>query len=85
VRTPRLVDLADELTAEGAAVTGITSVAEKSLDPVSVTGIPMQRIAEIAASHHIPLYELASASGSLEDAYLALTSGEVEYKTEELS
>jgi ABC-2 type transport system ATP-binding protein len=38
------------------------------------------RIGELAAAHGIPLYEVTPQRASLEDAYLALTAGSVDYR-----
>ena len=45
----------------------------------SATGITAAEIGEIAAANGIVLHELTPVGTSLEDAYLALTRGEVEY------
>ncbi len=45
----------------------------------TATGIEVQRLGEIAAANGIVLHELTPIATSLEDAYLALTRGEVEY------
>jgi ABC-2 type transport system ATP-binding protein len=72
VRSPH----ADRLAAAVAAENG--SVAPDASGLV-VTGIPSERIGELAARDGIVLHELTPVSGSLEDAYLALTQDEVEY------
>jgi ABC-2 type transport system ATP-binding protein len=79
VQSPRLVELA-------ALVEKITYKTPRIESGVlELTGIDMQQVAEVAASYGIPLYELSCTSGSLEDAYLALTNSEIEYKTKDLS
>ena len=45
-----------------------------------VDGIPSERVAELAAASDVVLYELAVHEPSLEDAYLALTGGSVDYR-----
>jgi ABC-2 type transport system ATP-binding protein len=79
VRSPRVAELAGRLSSDA---TGLVAV---DTDTITVTGIPMERIGQVAESYGIPLYELSSTVGSLEDAYLSLTNGEVEYKTQEIS
>ncbi len=76
VRSPRAADLA-QLVA-GADVT-VTSSESGVLD---ITGITAAAVGDLAAQHGIALHELTPRSGSLEDAYLALTEGSVEYRTQ---
>ena len=40
---------------------------------------------ELGDDRGIPLHELTPTTGSLEDAYLALTGDSVEYRTKEIS
>jgi ABC-2 type transport system ATP-binding protein len=79
VRSPRLSDLV-------AAVSGpdITVTASEP-GMAEITGITAAAIGDLAASLGIPVHELTSRSGSLEDAYLALTGDSVEYKTKEIA
>ena len=79
VRTPRAADLA---TAVGGPSVEIVSSAPDLLD---IVGLPASRIGDLAARHGIPLHELTPTTGSLEDAYLALTGDSVEYRTKEIS
>ena len=44
-----------------------------------MTGIPAARIGELAASSSIVLHELTPQLASLEDAFLELTAGSLEY------
>ena len=46
-----------------------------------IVGLTAEQVAIAAAAAGIVLYEVASVSGSLEDAYIALTAGEVEYRS----
>lgn len=79
VRTPRPTDLA-------AAVAGPdVEIVSSAPDLLEVVGLPAARIGDLAAERGIPLHELTPATGSLEDAYLALTGDAVEYRTKELS
>ncbi|SDO79493.1 ABC-2 type transport system ATP-binding protein [Microbacterium sp. ru370.1] len=79
VRSPRLDDLVAALPTPDATVTAIEPGAAQ------ITGLNAQIIGDLAATRGIPLYELTSRSGSLEDAYLALTDDSVEYKTKEIA
>ena len=72
VRSPH----ADRLAAVIAAENG---TATPDATGLTVTGIPAERIGELAARDGIVLHELTPVAGSLEDAYLALTQDEVEY------
>jgi len=76
VRSPRAAELA-QLVA-GPDIT-VTSTESGLLD---ITGTTAAAVGDIAAQHGIALHELTPRSGSLEDAYLALTEGSVEYRTQ---
>ena len=78
VRSPRAAELADALAGTEVEV---TSSDRFTLD---VTGLPASRIGDIAADRGIAVHELTPTSGSLEDAYLALTGDAVEYRTREV-
>lgn len=78
VRSPRAAELADAIAGTDVEV---TSSDRFTLD---VTGLPASRIGDIAADRGIAVHELTPASGSLEDAYLALTGDAVEYRTREV-
>ncbi len=73
VRTPDAARFAPILTSGGA------TVATHDDDLLDVTGIPAERVGELAAQERVVLHELSPVSGSLEEAYLALTQDEVEY------
>lgn len=81
VRTPHFTRLANLLTVEGGSSTSSTS----EPDLLSVTGIRASRIAELAAATGIIIYELTPTRRSLEDAYMALTRDEVEYRITQTS
>ncbi|WP_419993614.1 ABC transporter ATP-binding protein [Streptomyces boninensis] len=76
VRTPDPGALTSLLTAEGAAVRD-----EEGL--LAVTGLPAARISELAMREQILLHELTTRTASLEEAFMELTAGSVEYATEE--
>ncbi len=79
VRTPRVADLA-------VAVAGpATEIVSTGPDSLQVIGLDASRIGDIAAERGIPLHELTPTTGSLEDAYLALTGDAVEYRSIEVA
>ncbi len=78
VRSPELPRLVEALRPEGVTASAV----EPGL--ASLAGASAAAIGDIAARHGIPLHELTPRSGSLEDAYLALTDDAIEYKTKEL-
>ena len=73
VRTPRPADLTSVLAAAGG---GVESGPGGSL---TVTGLDVAAIGEMAAAQGIPLYEVAPRSASLEEAYMELTAGSAEF------
>jgi len=75
VQSPTVATLVPHLTALGAAVT--------TIDPttVDVRGTTSATIGELAAHHGVVLHELATQTGSLEDAFLKATAGTVEYRS----
>lgn len=46
---------------------------------IAVSGLPVERVGELAAASQTVLHELVSHHGSLEDAFLELTKDDVEY------
>jgi ABC-2 type transport system ATP-binding protein len=77
VRTPADVELLGLLGDAGARV---RTVEDGSL---AVEGMDAEAIAELAASRGIVLHELAVHAASLEEGYLELTHGSVEYRCHE--
>lgn len=75
VRSPRADDLARLVAGPDVSVTS----GEPGL--LQITGLGAPAIGDVAAANGIPLHELTPRAGSLEDAYLALTEGAVEYQT----
>lgn len=75
VRTPRAADLVAAVAGPGVEV---ESSAPELLD---IAGMSADRISDLAAERGIPLRELTPTTGSLEDAYLALTGDSVEYRS----
>jgi ABC-2 type transport system ATP-binding protein len=76
VRTPDVAKLTKALSAPDVTVTASAS-SEPNL--LTVSGLQAARIGELAAGSGVVLHELTPITGSLEDAYLALTEDEVEY------
>ncbi len=79
VRTPRPTDLAAVVSGPG------VEIVSSAPDLLDIVGLPAARIGDLAADRGIPLHELTPTTGSLEDAYLALTGDSVEYRTKEIS
>src|SRR5690606_36462047 len=75
VRTARAAELAELLTRTGA------TVASDEPGVLVVTGLGVEQIAQQAAASGIVLLELTPVTTSLEDAYMAITDGAVEYRT----
>lgn len=73
VRADRPQDLLGSLAGDG--------VTSQVLEPelIEITGVEPRRIAEIALRERVLVYELTPIQVSLEDAYMQLTQGEVEY------
>ncbi|GAA4611028.1 ABC transporter ATP-binding protein [Saccharopolyspora hordei] len=75
VRSPSAAELQQLLAAEGMAVRSTAT------DTLVVDGAETERIGELAAQHQVVLHELTPQRGSLEDAFMRLTSESVEYQT----
>ncbi|UFU07441.1 ABC transporter ATP-binding protein [Ruania halotolerans] len=73
VRTPQATDLAARLQAEGVTVTSV----EPSL--LDVDGLSAPEVGAAALAAGIVLHELTPQSASLEDAFMNLTAGDVEF------
>jgi ABC-2 type transport system ATP-binding protein len=74
IRTPQEAELLRALGDVGARV-------RRDRDgSLAVEGMDADVIADLAAARHIVLHELATHAASLEDAYLELTQGSVEYR-----
>ncbi|SHU89934.1 ABC transporter-like protein [Mycobacteroides abscessus subsp. abscessus] len=74
VRSPQLDRLREVLTAQGISVQAAGKV-------LSVTCCSTDQIGDLAAANGITLHELSSRQASLEDAYLQLTDGAVDYRS----
>ncbi|MGY1669592.1 ABC transporter ATP-binding protein [Geodermatophilus sp. SYSU D00710] len=73
VRCARPDLLLPGLRARGAAVEQVGA------HELQVEGIGAEEVGEVAASAQVPLHHLSEVQQSLEEAYLALTAGSVEY------
>ena len=79
VRTPQAATLAEAVA--GADVEIIST----EPDLLEIVGLAAPLVGDIAADRGIRLHELTPTTGSLEDAYLALTGDDVEYRTKEIA
>jgi len=70
VRTPRAEGLRAALISEGAAVRAAGP------DRLEVTGLGTEQVATLAAALGIPIFEITTDTGSLEQAFLRLTATE---------
>ena len=77
VRSPQADTLRKALTQAGLQVHGDGS-------DLSVRGGTLEQIGELAAASGVTLHELSAQRGSLEEAYLALTSDAVDYRAGEV-
>jgi len=75
VRSPEAARLVDLLAGPGVSV---TSTSPQWLE---VTGSTAEAIGEVAAAARLVLHELTPVTGSLEDAYMALTKESLEYRS----
>jgi ABC-2 type transport system ATP-binding protein len=80
VRSPDAAQLTELITAAGGKVTPDPSAAADGAGVLTVAGLDAARIGELAASHGIVLHELTPL-GSLEEAFMELTSGSLEFGT----
>ena len=74
VRTPQPLDVMGVLATAGATVT------TPGNDEVTVTGLDTARIAELTAERGLLLHELAPQRATLEEAFMHLTRGAVEFE-----
>jgi ABC-2 type transport system ATP-binding protein len=78
VRSPEAGTLAGLIAAEGGKAAPQDG-AQGRAAALSVTGMDAPRIGEIAAANRIVLHELTPQLASLEEAFIELTAGSVEY------
>lgn len=83
VRSPRAAELASLVLDGSAGVAGIEiePLAGPNGDGFTALGLSSERIGEVAAANGIVLHELTTVGTSLEEAYMSLTRGELEYTT----
>ncbi len=74
VRTPEAAVLVAALTAAGGSATATSDGA------LLVQGLPAPEIGDIAYAHRVRIHELAPAQASLEEAFMGLTAGSVEFR-----
>ncbi|CAG7598433.1 ABC transporter ATP-binding protein [Leucobacter soli] len=77
VTSPDAIRLGELLRAEGAR-----STQQSGGNELELHGIAAERVGEIAAGHGIVLHALSTDAASLEEAYLSLTRGELEYTSD---
>jgi ABC-2 type transport system ATP-binding protein len=58
------------------------TVAAIDRETLTVGGLPAQRIVELLGGHGVPFYEVSAHRATLEEAYMELTRGAVEFRTE---
>lgn len=75
VRSPRATDLAQRLSASGAEVSAGDD------DALIVSGPTAAQIGDVAAAAGLPLHELTPQRSSLEEVYMDITQGSVEYQS----
>ncbi|MFC4050114.1 ATP-binding cassette domain-containing protein [Actinomadura syzygii] len=83
VRTPRPAELTEVLEAAGGSVEpapgGPATDGRLADGRLAVGGLDVEAIGDMAAAKGIPLHEVTPHSASLEEAYMALTSGNAEF------
>ncbi|KAA5836316.1 ABC transporter ATP-binding protein [Saccharopolyspora hirsuta] len=75
VRSPRASELQQLIAAQGLSARATAN------DTLVIDGAETEQVGELAAQHQIVLHELTAQRGSLEDAFMQLTSDSVEYQT----
>ncbi len=86
VRTPEPDALREVLVREGGTVHEADAPGHGPADPAAafeVDGLSSEQIGTLARQAGLTLYELALLTGSLEEAYMALTEDAVEYRAKE--
>jgi ABC-2 type transport system ATP-binding protein len=79
LRTPHAAELMTLLASAGGAVTSTGA------DTLTITGLDAARIADLTADRGLRLYELSPQRPSLEEAFIELTRGQVEFSAGEAS
>jgi ABC-2 type transport system ATP-binding protein len=68
VRTPQAAELREVLAADGAGVQVIAA------DLLEIGGSTIERVATLAAARSLPVFEISTQAGNLEEAFLRVTS-----------
>ena len=82
VLTPDADRLADLITSDGGKIAGggpVPGAGADGAQVLTVTDMEARRIGELAASASVVLYELTPQLASLEEAFMELTSGSLEF------
>ncbi len=79
VRSPEAARLRELVVGDGVSVTG----GERGL--LEISGLTAEQVGEIAAARGIVLHELTPVQVSLEEAFMDLTRGEVEYRAADVA
>ena len=79
VRSPQLDSLVEAMREVGGEVLPFSEVAPDG--SALVTGISMAEIGELAQRRNMALHELSEVTDSLEDAFLAVTRDDQEYRS----
>jgi ABC-2 type transport system ATP-binding protein len=77
VRTPQADRLTELVRSEGGSVTPVTE--GQDTGALMIIGMPAARIGELAASGSVVLHELSPQHATLEEAFMELTAGSLEY------
>jgi ABC-2 type transport system ATP-binding protein len=77
VRSPQAAALGEVLVGLGASVTDTGTDADPGR--LEVSGLTVEQVGEAAAAHRIVLHELTPHQASLEEAFMDLTRGELEF------
>jgi ABC-2 type transport system ATP-binding protein len=79
VRSPQLDRLRELLTGRGMAVSEDRTAGEGDRAALLVDNVTSDDVGRLAADNGITLFELAPQQGSLEEAFMTMTGGAVEY------
>lgn len=79
VRTADHLQLRNLLSNDG------VTISTSNDDCLTITGIDIETVGQVAHDHHIALRELSSQTASLEDIFMSLTAGAVDYDAQRLA
>jgi ABC-2 type transport system ATP-binding protein len=79
VRTPDPARLTELITAAGGQASAGQAAGDGGAPVLLVTGMPAPRIGELAATGSVVLHELSPQLASLEEAFMELTAGSLEF------